>query len=201
MDRFPVAEALRQVAPRPQFEIGREPLRPCVMATFPRVRARPFAFVRPTAAQGAPRASVVKPARRAPPAAARSGLDGAARCYPVGQGRRRGTAARAGAVRIVAFAADHQFPGDARGLVSERHGGELGRFAGEDVDEPGRGTAAPTPHLLDDRRGPDHHQAAQGLAPARVMAPSRRLPPVECSFGVSPIHAQNPDRSETRADR
>src|SRR6266436_720398 len=47
---------------------------------------------------------------------------------------------RAGAV--VALAADHQLPGDARGLVGQSHGGELLRLALQEFGQPRRGPGA-----------------------------------------------------------
>src|SRR5215471_247680 len=40
---------------------------------------------------------------------------------------------------VVAFAADHQLPGDARRFVGERHRGELGWLAPDQPNQPGRG--------------------------------------------------------------
>src|SRR4029453_11538540 len=40
--------------------------------------------------------------------------------------------------RIVVLAADHQPPGDAGHLVGQRHGGELGRLALQQLDQPPR---------------------------------------------------------------
>src|SRR5207237_4415637 len=47
------------------------------------------------------------------------------------------------AVTVVALAADHQLPGDARRLIGERHGGKLRRLALDERQQPGRGLSAP----------------------------------------------------------
>src|SRR5262245_59168952 len=45
----------------------------------------------------------------------------------------------AGSGRVVAFAADHQLPGDQRSVVGEGAGGELGRVSADPGESPGRG--------------------------------------------------------------
>ena len=65
--------------------------------------------------------------------------------------------------RVVVLAADHQLPGDAGHLVGQRHGGQLGRLALEELEEPGRGHGLCRAGLLDHRGRPDHQHAAQGL--------------------------------------
>src|SRR5580658_10664766 len=64
---------------------------------------------------------------------------------------------------VVALAADHDLPGDARRLVGESHRGKLGRLALQEVGQPGRGRGAPAPDLLEicGRSGDKH--AAQCL--------------------------------------
>src|SRR3989442_1819502 len=95
---------------------------------------------------------------------------------------------------IVAFAADHQLPGDARDLIGQRYRGELGRLALEKLDQPGPGMSASSLDLLDHGGGADDQHAAQRivtgasdypeprLAGARVILrcqsePSREVPP------------------------
>ena len=46
-------------------------------------------------------------------------------------------------VVVVALAADHQFPGDACGLVGQRHRGQLRRLAPNELRQPGRGRPRP----------------------------------------------------------
>jgi hypothetical protein len=140
-------------------------------------------------------------------------LTARARRYPGRRGRRRGAAAWVGAVGIVVFAADHQLPGDARGLVGERHRGELGRLAGKEGEEPRRGPVAPAPCLLDDRGGADHHQAAQGLVagagdgaeplPVRGGMVLRRQPHPrrEISTTAKSVRIGDLDRQGTGTDR
>src|SRR5215469_1830537 len=50
---------------------------------------------------------------------------------------------------IIVMSADHQLPGDAGPLVGQRHSGELGRFALQQLGEPRRWMAFTAPHLLD----------------------------------------------------
>lgn len=59
--------------------------------------------------------------------------------------------------------ADHELPGDARCLVSERHGGKLRGFALDQRHQPGRGVSTRLPRLLDHCGGTEHQGAAQGL--------------------------------------
>ena len=89
--------------------------------------------------------------------------------------------------RIVVLAADHQLPGDAGHLVGQRHGGELGRFALQQLDQPRRGLA-PVPcqgQALPRRTcwitavAPTTSTLRKASSPARVMPPSRVLPAVE----------------------
>src|SRR5438309_2597265 len=93
--------------------------------------ARPRCIVSPTAASfRAPRAVSSRLAaghRRRRRAAA---LTARARCYTWPRGD------DAGPCRVVAFTADHQFPGDACNLVGERHGGELRRLARHQIAQP-----------------------------------------------------------------
>src|SRR6202022_2044554 len=84
-----------------------------------------------------------------------------ARRYPAG----RGNEATRCPLRIIALAADHQLPGDARHLVGQRHGGELWRLAFEQFEPPGRGMPAPLAALLDPPGCSRHQPAAQGLVP------------------------------------
>src|ERR1700733_11839576 len=75
----------------------------------------------------------------------------------------RGDEATGCAPRIVALAADHELPGDARGLVGECDCGEFRLLAADEVSQPGRGVAALFAHLLDHRGGANHQGSAQGL--------------------------------------
>ena len=136
------------------------------------VRRRPWLV--PDGSVGAPSASVVKAGRRPPPKAARSGLDDASRATLPVAGR------RAAALRVVAFAADHQLPGDARGLVGQRHGRELGRLALEELDQPGRGMClVPCCTCWITAVAPTTSTLRKASSPARVITPSRFLPAVE----------------------
>src|SRR5437763_4843514 len=86
-------------------------------------------------------------------------------------GRRLVHLGRDGMGGIVVLSADHQLPGDAGHLVGQRHGGELGRFALEQLGKPRRGMALcslpgagfAAPHLLDHGGCANHQHAAQGL--------------------------------------
>jgi hypothetical protein len=85
-------------------------------------------------------------------------LTGRARRYPWPRGD------DAGPCRVVAFTADHQFPGDARQLVGERHGGEFRRLARHQIAQPGRGMSLALVDLLDDRGGArSRRPAGRGL--------------------------------------
>src|SRR5271154_2392232 len=64
---------------------------------------------------------------------------------------------------VVALAAGHELPGDARGLVGERHGGELLGLALQELGQPGRGPGAAAFDLLDVGRGARHQGGAQAL--------------------------------------
>ncbi len=60
---------------------------------------------------------------------------------------------------------------DAGHFVGQRHGGQLRRFAFEEVDDPGRPTPTAS-NMLDDGGGANHQHAAQGL----VASPSDFAP-------------------------
>src|SRR5215216_557767 len=74
-------------------------------------------------------------------------------CYAAG----RGNEAAWWQMRIVAFAADHQLPHDASGLVGESHSGKFGRLAFDEPIQPGRGIifTSALADLLDHSRGAD----------------------------------------------
>src|SRR5271157_3615637 len=67
------------------------------------------------------------------------GAGGTSCCLPRWGCRHR--VVRSAPGRIIALAADHQLPGDARRLVGEGDSGELGRFASQELEKPGRGLA------------------------------------------------------------
>ena len=90
----------------------------------------------------------------------REGARGSARSRHIAQ--RRAPRGSAGAP-VVALAAGHELPGDAGGLVGERHGDELGRLALEQAGEPGRGPGAAAPDLLDVGGRARHQGGAQAL--------------------------------------
>src|SRR6266581_6310964 len=68
-----------------------------------------------------------------------------------------------GVVAVIVTAADHQLPGYACCLVGERDRRELGRFALEQRDQPGRWVSASLANLLDQSGGANHQGAAQAL--------------------------------------
>src|SRR5262245_22653549 len=148
------------------------------------------AFLRPDHdPRGAPRAAAVKVGRRGGLAARRTAsrprLDGGEHgARLVGSGGCAAITAapffgRAGG--IVAFAAHHQFPGDARGLVGERHGGELGRLACDQLAQPGRGAASAAAFDLPNHRGGARHQDA---AQHRVAGARDHAEPLLAGGGV-----------------
>src|SRR5712691_13254365 len=131
-------------------------------------------FLRPDRDRsGAPRTAAVKAGRRVPGAAgcgaSRPRLDGGehgARLAGLGRSALEANVAMrdvSGACAAIALAADHQLPGNARRLVGECHGRQLGRFALEERDPPERRVSAAAPHLLDDSRGAQHQHAPQRL--------------------------------------
>jgi hypothetical protein len=69
----------------------------------------------------------------------------------------------------VGFPGHHHLPGDTRGLVGQRNGGQFRRLALEQRGEPGRRLTA-AQSMLDHRGSPDHQHAAQCLiAGARTI--------------------------------
>src|SRR5258708_14623895 len=64
---------------------------------------------------------------------------------------------------VVALAADHELPGDARGLVGEGHGGELLGLALQELGQPGPGPGATPFDLLDVGCRARHQGGAQAL--------------------------------------
>ena len=71
-------------------------------------------------------------------------------------------AGRGRGFRAVRFACQHHLPGNARGLVGQRHGGQLRRLALEKCGKPGRRLTA-AHSMLDHRGSADHQHAAQSL--------------------------------------
>src|SRR5206468_7064477 len=119
--------------------------------------------------------------------------------------------------RIVALAAGHQLPGDAHGLVGERHRRQLGRLALEQRGEPRRGYDAASPDLLDIGGGAaDQHRpqalvagpgdAAQPLLAAARMVLRRQADPSRAqAAGAEAMriddlgdHQAGPDRADDR---
>ena len=82
------------------------------------------------------------------------------------------------ALGVVGLAARHQLPGDARRLVGERHGGELGRLALQQRDEPGR---RPVPRRTCQMTAvaPTTSRLRKVSSPARVITPGLTLLAVE----------------------
>src|ERR1051325_8014801 len=76
---------------------------------------------------------------------------------------------------LVALAADQQLPDDAGVLVGQRNGGQLGWLAPDQLGQPGRGMPSSLAHLLDQRGGASHQDAAQGLVAGARDHPKPRL--------------------------
>ena len=77
------------------------------------------------------------------------------------------------------LAADHELPGDARRLVGERDGGELGRLALESSTSQGEWLVRPRLTCWMTEVAPATSTLRSVSSPARVMPPSRCLPAVE----------------------
>src|ERR1700730_14909331 len=75
----------------------------------------------------------------------------------------------------VAFAPNHQLPGDASHFVGQGHCGKLGRLALEELDQPGGGVLSSLPDLLDQSRRPDDQTASQRLIAGASDHPEPRL--------------------------
>ena len=92
------------------------------------------------------------------------------------------------ALWLVFPARHHPKSRDARGLVGQGDGREFGRFASEQRGEPAQACPLARPAAEHGGR-PDHQKVRKVASPTREITPSRAFPPLECSFGVSPIHA------------
>src|SRR5882757_6261573 len=101
---------------------------------------------------------------------------------------------------FVGLSGCHQLPGDAGGLVGQRHGGELGRLALQELDQPEPALAKaggegfrPLPRRVCQMTAvaPTTSRLRKVSSPARVIAPSFCLPAVEWSLGVRPSQAAN----------
>jgi hypothetical protein len=68
-----------------------------------------------------------------------------------------------GGFRAVSFPCEHHLPGDARGLVGQRHSGQLRRLALGKCGQPGRRFAA-AQSVLDHCGSSDHQHTAQSFA-------------------------------------
>src|SRR5229473_3353800 len=130
----------------------------------------------------------------------------------------RGCAATSRDARwIVALTADQQLPDDARILVGQRNSCQLGWLAPDKLEQPGRGMASSFAHLLDQRGGAGHQDAAQGLvtgtgnhpkpglAGGRVVLrrqsdPSRKIPAAAERLGIWHFHhrQRGTDRADSR---
>ncbi len=75
-------------------------------------------------------------------------------------------------VRPIAFAARHHLPCSPRHFAGKRHRGEFRRLAVDQIDQPCRVPASALAHLLNDRSGARHQQAAQLLV-ARTRYPAQ----------------------------
>src|SRR5262245_16837168 len=91
--------------------------------------------------------------------------------------------------RVVALAADHQLPGDARRFVGERYGRQFCWLALDQFNQPGVCMAGSLLDLLDDGGGTDHENASQRL----VSCSRDRAEPLLAGGGV--IFRGEPDPS------
>jgi hypothetical protein len=82
-------------------------------------------------------------------------------------------------VRVVAFATDHQLPGDARRLVGQRHRGQLLRLAVDRPASQGECLAGLLLTCLITAMAPTTSVRRRASSPARVITPRRCLPAVE----------------------
>src|SRR5262247_2198490 len=86
--------------------------------------------------------------------------------------------------RSIVSSFDHDRPSDARRLVGNGNGDELGRLLGQQPHDPGM-LLRMLPGVSNNGCCTDDEQPY----PCLEMLPSRSLPPVECCRGTSPIHA------------
>ena len=90
----------------------------------------------------------------------------------------------------VALATHHQFPGDPRHFIGQRHRRELGGLALQERQHPAGWVLRSAPAVCRITAvAPTTRQLRSIGSPARVMRPGRALPAVEWSRGVSPSQA------------
>ncbi len=89
----------------------------------------------------------------------------------------------------VSVAMDDDRPGDTANLVGQCDGLRLGRSTRHQSSEPWPLQRAVLLRVADNGHRADDEQPSQYRLPCLVMLPSLSLPPVDCCFGTSPIHA------------